>query len=87
MTADPIIRANRRQIELNEKGDFVDIEEIIENIKKRDLLDTTRQESPLRRADDAIDIDTSYMTLDEQVELVCILADEALSRTIKKLPN
>ena len=87
MTADPIIRANRRQIELNEKGDFVGIEEIIENIKKRDLLDTTRQESPLRRADDAIDIDTSYMTLDEQVELVCILADEALSRTIKKLPN
>jgi CMP/dCMP kinase len=84
MTADPIIRANRRQIELNERGDLVDIEEIIENIKKRDLIDTTRKESPLRKADDAIDIDTSYMTLDEQVEMVCILADEALSKSIRK---
>ncbi len=87
MTADPIIRANRRQIELNEKGEYVDIEEIIENIKKRDLLDTTRQESPLKRAEDAIDIDTSYMTLDEQVEMVCILADEALSKSIKQMPQ
>ena len=84
MTADPIIRANRRQIELNEKGDFVDLEEIIENIKKRDFIDTSRKESPLRKADDAIDIDTSYMTLDEQVEMVCLLADEALSKSIKK---
>ena len=63
---------------------MVDIEEIIENIKKRDLIDTTRKESPLRKADDAIDIDTSYMTLDEQVEMVCILADEALSKAIRK---
>lgn len=85
MTADPIIRANRRQIELAERGDLVDLEDIIENIKKRDLIDTTRKESPLRRADDAIEIDTSYMTLDEQVEVVCILADEALGRMLKKV--
>ncbi len=85
MTADPIIRANRRQIELAERGDLVDLEEIIENIKKRDLIDTTRKESPLRRADDAIEIDTSYMTLDEQVEVVCLLADEALGRMLKKV--
>ena len=83
MTADPIIRANRRQIELNEKGDFVDLEDIITNIQKRDLIDTTRKESPLRKADDAVDIDTSYMTLDEQVEMICVLADEALSRAIQ----
>ncbi len=85
MTADPIIRANRRQIELAERGDLVDLEDIIENIKKRDLIDTTRKESPLRKADDAIEIDTSYMTLDEQVEVVCILADEALGRMLKKV--
>jgi cytidylate kinase len=87
MTADPIIRANRRQIELNEKGDLVDIEEIIENIRKRDLIDTTRKESPLRKADDAVEIDTSFMTLDEQVEMVCIYADEALSRAIQLSVN
>lgn len=84
MTADPIIRANRRQIELAERGDLVDFEEIIENIRKRDLIDTTRKESPLRKAEDAVEVDTSYMTLDEQVDVVCILADEAFSRMLKK---
>jgi cytidylate kinase len=84
MTADPLIRANRRQIELNERGDLVDIEDIIENIKKRDLIDTTRKESPLYKADDAVEIDTSNMTIDEQVELVCVWADEVLSKTIRK---
>ena len=81
MTADPLIRAQRRQIELMARGDIVDLEEIIENIKKRDLIDTTRKESPLMQAEDAIFIDTSHMTLDEQVEMVCILAEE----TMKKL--
>jgi CMP/dCMP kinase len=80
MTADPLIRAQRRQIELTERGDLIDIEDIMENIKKRDLIDTTRKESPLRKADDAIDIDTSYMTLDEQVEMVCILAERVLEQ-------
>ena len=84
MTAEPLIRANRRQIELAERGDLVDLEEIIENIKKRDLIDTTRKESPLRKADDAVEVDTSFMTLDEQVEVVCLLADEALSKKLKK---
>jgi cytidylate kinase len=85
MTADPIIRANRRQIELAERGDLVDLEEIIENIKKRDLIDTTRKESPLRKAEDAVEVDTSYMTLEEQVDVVCVLADEALSKMLKKV--
>jgi cytidylate kinase len=84
MTADPLIRANRRQIELNERGDLVDIEDIIENIKKRDLIDTTRKESPLYKADDAVEIDTSNMTIDEQVELVCGWADEVLNKTTRK---
>ena len=75
MTADPLVRAQRRQIELMEKGDVLDIEEILENIKKRDIIDSTRAESPLKQADDAIVIDTTYMTLDEQVDQVILLAD------------
>ncbi len=75
MTADPLVRAQRRQIELMEKGDVLDIEEILENIKRRDIIDSTRAESPLKQADDAIVIDTTYMTLDEQVDQVILLAD------------
>ncbi|RRB04217.1 (d)CMP kinase [Larkinella rosea] len=70
MTADPIIRAERRQIELWAKGEAVELHEIAENIKKRDHLDTTRTESPLRRADDAQLLDTSFFTIDEQVDWV-----------------
>lgn len=80
MTADPLIRASRRQIELMERGDIVDLEEIMANIKKRDLIDTTRKESPLRQAEDAILLDTSYMTLDEQVDAVIIMAEETIAR-------
>jgi cytidylate kinase len=79
MTAEPLIRAQRRQIELMEKGDMMDIEDILLNIQKRDHIDTTRAESPLRKAQDAILIDTSYMTLDEQVDQLCLLADVAIS--------
>jgi hypothetical protein len=48
---------------------------ILENIKKRDIIDSTRAESPLKQADDAVVIDTTYMTLDEQVDQVILLAD------------
>jgi cytidylate kinase len=80
MTADPLVRAQRRQIELMDKGEMLDIEEIMENIKKRDQIDTTRIESPLRMANDAYLIDTTYMTLDEQVDQVILLADAVISR-------
>lgn len=80
MTADPVIRAERRQIELLEKQEVVDLEEIIENIKKRDFLDTTRKESPLVQASGAVLLDTSFMTLDEQVETVCTWADEVIAK-------
>lgn len=79
MTAEPLIRAQRRQIELMAKGELMDIEDILLNIQKRDLIDTTRAESPLRKADDAVLIDTSYMTLDEQVDQVCLLASAVIS--------
>ena len=75
MTADPLIRAQRRQQELFEKGEVLGLEEILANIQKRDLIDTTRQESPLRQASGALLVDTSFMTLDEQIEHICLLAD------------
>lgn len=75
MNADPLVRAQRRQQELMAKGELVDLEEILENIKKRDIIDTTREESPLRKAPDAHVVDTTFVTLDEQVERVVLLAD------------
>jgi CMP/dCMP kinase len=80
MTADVIIRAIRRQQELLERDTLVDLDEVIDNIRKRDQIDTTRVESPLRKAEDAIAIDTTHITLDEQVEQVIRLA---LSRMLK----
>lgn len=77
MTADPLVRAQRRQIELMEKGDVLDLEDILANIQKRDLIDTTRAESPLRQAAGAVVVDTTFMTLDEQVDTICLLADMA----------
>ena len=80
MTADPLVRAQRRQIELMAKGETLDLEEILTNIENRDKIDTTRTESPLRKAEDAIEIDTTFMTLDEQVDQVILLADMVMNR-------
>ena len=70
MIADMQIRAKRRQDELLEKGDLVKLEDIIDNLAKRDLIDTSRADSPLRQAQDARVIDTSYITFEEQVEMI-----------------
>ena len=67
MTADPKIRAERRFNELFTKGEDVSLEEIFENIAHRDFQDTTRQESPLVRAEDAIILDNTNLTEDEQL--------------------
>ena len=65
--ASPETRAKRRYDELKAKGDdSVTYEEVLENVKYRDHLDQTREESPLRKADDAIVLDNSHMTPDEQ---------------------
>ncbi|MBU0695097.1 MAG: (d)CMP kinase, partial [Bacteroidetes bacterium] len=66
MTADPKIRAERRYKELKANGEEVSLEEIFENIAHRDYQDTTRQESPLTRADDAIILDNTNLTETEQ---------------------
>ena len=67
MTADAMVRAERRYKELTAKGDKVTLEEIYENVVSRDKADMTRAISPLRKADDAIVLDNSSMTVDEQM--------------------
>jgi len=70
MTAQPDVRAKRRFDELTAKGEKVSFEEIKANIIGRDQYDETREESPLRKADDAIVLDNSYMTREEQLEWI-----------------
>jgi cytidylate kinase len=74
MNADLLVRAFRRQRELLHKDQLVDLDDVIENIIERDRIDTTRTESPLRRADDALLVDTTHVTFDEQVDEVIRLA-------------
>ena len=64
-------RARRRYDELRAKGQDVSYDEVLANVRERDHIDSTRAESPLRRADDAIDLDNSAMTLDEQNAWLC----------------
>ena len=68
LTASPEIRAQRRYDELKAKGETVSFDEVLENVKQRDFIDQNREESPLRKADDAIELDNSYMTIQEQKE-------------------
>ena len=65
LIADAKERANRRYKELVAKGENVKIEEIYENILKRDKIDSTRKESPLKKADDAIEVDTTSKNIEE----------------------
>jgi len=81
MTANTMIRAERRQKELLAKGQLVDLSTIEENLRKRDQIDAGRAENPLKKAEDAYEIDTSYLTLDEQIEKVLLLATEKMIAT------
>ncbi len=67
MTAEPKVRAERRYAELTAKGDTVTMEEILENVISRDKADMERAISPLRQADDAVVLDNSYMSVEEQM--------------------
>ena len=78
MTAEIVLRARRRQDELAEKGEVVPLEAIVENLRKRDHLDSTRAESPLRRAADAVLLDTTHITISEQVDFVLDRVSAAL---------
>lgn len=66
MTADAKIRAQRRYQEIIQRGESANFDEVLHNILERDHLDQTRANAPLRRADDAILLDNSYMTKEDQ---------------------
>ena len=68
MTADPLVRARRRAEEMAAKGDNTDIETVLKNLQERDYIDSHREVSPLTQAEDAIVLDNSYMTMDDQME-------------------
>lgn len=80
MTADPRVRAERRYLELTAKGDSVSFEEVYNNVVSRDKADMTRAISPLRKAEDAIVLDNSAMSVEEQMEWFMARYEEALNR-------
>lgn len=73
-------RAQRRYLELTEKGQDVSFQAILENVKNRDYLDETRAESPLRKADDAIPLDNSTMTIAQQDEWLLNLFNKTIAQ-------
>lgn len=80
MTADAMVRAERRYKELTAKGDKVTLEEIYENVVSRDKADMSRAISPLRKADDAIVLDNSHMSVEEQMSWFMERYEEALAK-------
>ena len=70
VTASPEVRAQRRYDELMEKGMEADYNEILENVKRRDYIDSHRDVSPLRKADDAIELDNSNISIEEQKQWI-----------------
>ena len=79
MTADPLIRARRRADEMEAKGDRADIQDVLKNLQERDYIDSHRETSPLSKADDAIVLDNSHMTMDDQMEWLRRLISEKFS--------
>ena len=78
--ASPEVRAKRRVLELQQKGDAVNFEEVLENIKERDRIDTTRKESPLRKAEDAHILDNDNLTIPQQMEWLLNLYAEIANK-------
>lgn len=72
--ADIAVRAHRRQLELIEKKQLVNIDEVLKNLQMRDEIDSSRADSPLVKAEDSIIIDTTFFTLEEQVDYIVGLA-------------
>ncbi|KXX69738.1 (d)CMP kinase [Flammeovirga sp. SJP92] len=78
MTADVTVRAKRRLKEMEAKGVTTNLEDVEADIRNRDHLDSTRKESPLKKADDAIVVDTSGLTIEQQVESILKLAKKKI---------
>lgn len=81
VTAKPEVRAKRRLDELKEKGSVTTFNEVLNNISKRDHIDTSREDSPLKMADDAILLDNSLLTREEQLQFAINLVNTKLNQT------
>jgi cytidylate kinase len=79
MTADKEIRVKRRFQELYEKNPNITMEEVKANLEMRDYIDSHREISPLRKADDALELDNSHLTIKEQLEIALKWVRERLS--------
>lgn len=75
MTASAVTRAQRRFDELVQKGDSVSYDEVLKNVEERDYIDTHREDSPLIMAEDAVEIDNSHLTREEQFQAVLELVN------------
>ncbi len=80
MTADVLVRAKRRQAELLAKHETVDLQEIIDNFQKRDHIDTSRADSPLRQAEDSMILDTSNLSFEAQVGKIIFWAKTKIGK-------
>ena len=80
MTASPKIRAQRRFLELSEKGQTVDFDEILKNVESRDKIDSTRAVSPLKKADDALILDNSNISRTEQLKWTIEKVEEIINK-------
>ena len=79
MNAKAEVRAERRYLELKEKNVDVSFDEILENVRKRDHIDETRKESPLKKAVDSVELDNSNMNRQEQLDWIVRLVKERIS--------
>ena len=82
ITAEPNIRAQRRLDELKVKGQNTTFDEVLANLAKRDYIDSNREDSPLRKADDAIEIDNSFIDKEEQLDLIIKLVNERMGTAV-----
>lgn len=82
MTASAETRAKRRYQELLEKGANVSYDEVLENVTSRDRIDTTRDDSPLVKANDAVEFDNSHLSIEEQFSSLLKLAKKAIKSNI-----
>ena len=84
VTASPDIRVQRRFLELSAKNSAITVEEIAENLQHRDLIDTTREHSPLKQAEDALVLDNSNMSREEQLTIALQWAQARISQANNK---
>jgi cytidylate kinase len=81
MTASPVVRTKRRLLELESKGIFdYTYEQVQKNLTERDHIDSTRLDSPLKKADDAIVIDNSDLSTEQQLKLALSMAREVIEK-------